>query len=88
MSQIPFLPVPRSPRHDGWSPERQWAFVQALADTGSVSRAARIVGKSVGSAQRLRRHKLAGEFRAAARAATPTRKTAQKRQLRQLIQIG
>jgi hypothetical protein len=87
MTQIPFLPVPRSPRHDGWSPERQWAFDQALADTGSVFQAARIVGKSVRSAQRLRRHPLAGDFRAA-RAATPTRKTVQKRQLRQLIQIG
>ena len=69
MSQIPFLPVPRSPRHDGWSPERQWAFVQALADTGSVSQAARIVGKSVGSANALRRHPLAAGFRAACDAA-------------------
>ncbi len=69
MSQIPFLPVPRSPRHDGWSPERQWAFVQALADTGSVSQAARIVGKSVGSANALRRHPLAAGFRAACEAA-------------------
>jgi hypothetical protein len=87
MTQIPFLPVPRFPRHDGWSPERQWAFVQAQANTGSVSQAARIVGKSVRSANALRRHPLAGEFRAA-RAATPTRKTVEKRQLRQLIQIG
>jgi hypothetical protein len=69
MSQIPFLPVPRSPRHDGWSPERQWAFVQALADTGSVTQAAGIVGKSVGSANALRRHPLAAGFRAACDAA-------------------
>lgn len=69
MSQIPFLPVPRSPRHDGWSPERQWAFVQALADTGSVTQAAKIVGKSVGSANALRRHPLAAGFRAACDAA-------------------
>lgn len=35
-----FTPVPRKPRHDGWTPERQKAFIEALADTGSVSRAA------------------------------------------------
>ena len=36
----PFTPVPRKPRHDGWTPERQRAFIEALADTGSVTRAA------------------------------------------------
>ena len=32
-----FDPVPRKYRHDGWTPERQKAFIAALADTGSVS---------------------------------------------------
>jgi hypothetical protein len=81
-------PVPLSPRHDGWTPEKQWRFVEALAATASITQAARMVGMSVRSAQRLRRHPLSGEFRAAALAVTPTRKTVQKRQLRQLIQIG
>jgi hypothetical protein len=32
-----FLPVPREKiRHDGWTPERQTRFIEALADTGSV----------------------------------------------------
>jgi hypothetical protein len=34
-----FAPVPRKFRHDGWTPERQKAFVEALADCGSVRRA-------------------------------------------------
>lgn len=39
-----FDPVPRMrARHDGWTPERQKAFIEALADTGSVSRAAAMV---------------------------------------------
>ena len=38
-----FEPVPRKFRHDGWTPERQRAFIAALADTGSVSRAAAMV---------------------------------------------
>ncbi|WP_447932167.1 hypothetical protein [Sphingopyxis fribergensis] len=35
-----FTPVPRKYRHDGWAPERQKAFVAALADAVSASRAA------------------------------------------------
>ena|SRR3712207_6271443 len=35
-----FEPVPRRYRHDGWTPERQKAFIEALADTGCVTRAA------------------------------------------------
>ena len=34
-----FEPVPRKFRHDGWTPERQKAFIEALADGGSVGRA-------------------------------------------------
>jgi hypothetical protein len=40
-----FTPVPRiSPRHTGWTPERQIGFVEALADLGSVRAAANAVG--------------------------------------------
>jgi hypothetical protein len=34
-----FQPVPVRPRHDGWTAERQIAFVEKLADSGSVSAA-------------------------------------------------
>ncbi|MBB4838061.1 hypothetical protein HNP52_001112 [Sphingomonas kyeonggiensis] len=50
-----WVPVRRKHRHDGWSPERQRDFIEALADRGSVTEAARQVGMSVGSAYKLRR---------------------------------
>lgn len=37
-----FTPVPRQyQRHDGWTPERQRSFIEALADLGSVEAASR-----------------------------------------------
>jgi len=51
---IPFDPVPRlRKRRDGWTEERQRAFIAALAECGSVSLAARAVGMSRKSAYRL-----------------------------------
>lgn len=41
-------------RHDGWTMERQLAFIEVLARTGSVSRASAAVGMSVSSAYRAR----------------------------------
>lgn len=41
-------------RHDGWTPQRQAAFLEALASTHSVSAAARQVGMSRQSAYQLR----------------------------------
>jgi hypothetical protein len=65
-----FEPVPRrSPRHDGWTPERQRAFVAALADTGCVSIAARMVNMSPEGAYLLRRQPGAEGFRRAWEAA-------------------
>jgi len=65
-SLAPFTPVPRkTKRADGWRPELQRAFIEALANTGSVASACRVVGRSEGSAYALRRHPEAGEFRAA-----------------------
>lgn len=61
-----FTPVPRAKdRSDGWKPEIQRAFIEALADTGSVASACRMVGRSERSAYALRRHPQAAEFAAA-----------------------
>lgn len=64
-----FEPVPRKPRHDGWTPERQRAFIAALADTGSVSRACAQVNMTTVGAYYLRRQAGADGFRAAWEAA-------------------
>jgi len=64
-----FEPVPRKYRHDGWTPERQRAFIRALADTGSVSRAARAVNMSPEGAYYLRRQPGSEGFRRAWEAA-------------------
>ena len=64
-----FSPVPRRYRHDGWTPERQKAFIEALADTGSVSRAAAMANMTPESAYYLRRQKGAESFRRAWEAA-------------------
>ena len=65
-----FAPVPRlRDRHDGWTPERQRAFIAALADCGSVRSAASMVNMSSESAYALRRHPQAAGFRAAWHAA-------------------
>lgn len=64
-----FTPVPRRYRADGWTPERQHAFIAALADSGSVKRAAAQVGMSADSAYQLRRQKGADGFNDAWRAA-------------------
>ena len=52
-----FDSVPVKYRHDGWTPARQKAFIGALADTGSVSRAARYVNMSPEGAYYLRRQR-------------------------------
>lgn len=64
-----FPPVPVKPRHDGWTPERQRAFIGALADTGSVKRAAMHVNMSPEGAYYLRRRPGAEGFRRAWEAA-------------------
>ncbi len=65
MSQKPFLPITVHHRHDGWTPDKQWSFVEALARTASVVQAVKAVGMSTRSAYRLRNHPEATEFRAA-----------------------
>lgn len=60
-----FTPVPRKYRYDGWTDERQRAFIDALADTGSVKAACRRINMSQVSAYYLRRQPGAEGFRAA-----------------------
>ena len=64
-----FTPVPRKFRHDGWTPDRQKAFIEALADTGCVSRAAAMVNMAQRNCYYLRRQPGAEEFRRAWEAA-------------------
>lgn len=61
-----FAPVPREKdRSNGWRPEVQRAFIEALAETGSVKAACRRVGRADHGAYLLRRHPQAEEFRRA-----------------------
>ena len=60
-----WVPVLRKPRTDGWSPQRQRAFIGYLADCGSVRRAAEQVNMSPSSAYTLRRSAGGAAFAAA-----------------------
>lgn len=60
-----FVPVPGCQRHDGWTPEAQIAFIEALAQSGCVAEACRAVGKSRQAAYRLRTDPRAASFRMA-----------------------
>lgn len=61
----PFTPVPVRERHNGWTPHRQIAFIQALAETACVTEACRHVGMSTRSAYALKHLPDAGSFRQA-----------------------
>jgi hypothetical protein len=60
-----FLPVPLRARNDGWTPQRQTGFIEALAQSGCVDEACKRVGMSRSSAYALRSRKSAESFRAA-----------------------
>lgn len=62
---LDFEPVPRKYRYDGWTAERQRAFIAALAETGSVKAAAKRINMSYEGAYHLRRQPGADGFRAA-----------------------
>jgi hypothetical protein len=68
-AQYDWVPVKRKRRVDGWSNEKQRAFIEALADCGSVASAAREVNMSVHSCYRLRRSPGAEAFAVAWEAA-------------------
>ncbi|WP_375427032.1 hypothetical protein [uncultured Sphingomonas sp.] len=58
-----FTPVPRlCKRHDGWTPDRQRAFIEALAETGSAATACRMVNMSLATAYALRHHAQGSSF--------------------------
>lgn len=60
---LDFTPVPRKcERHDGWTPERQRGFIEALAAYGSVTAAAQAVGMSTEGAYHLRAQDAVGDF--------------------------
>jgi hypothetical protein len=52
--EFEWRPVPRRTRKDGWTPEAQQRFIEALARTGVVDQACEEVGLSVRSAYNLR----------------------------------
>lgn len=62
---LDFTPVPRKYRVDGWTVERQRAFIAALAATGSVKAAAHRINMSPEGAYYLRRSPGAESFAAA-----------------------
>lgn len=62
---IDFTPAPHAGRHDGWTPDRQRGFVEALARISVVAAAAKAVGKSAKSAYALRKRPGAEGFAAA-----------------------
>ena len=68
-----FDPVPRErDRADGWTAEKQIAFIEALSETGNVSGAARSVGMGTTSADNLRDEPGAASFAGAWDAAQRT----------------
>lgn len=68
-TDLDFEPVPVRPRSDGWTPDKQVGFVQALCATGCFETAARHVGMTARSARDLRTRRDAASFRAACDAA-------------------
>ncbi|HMO76801.1 MAG TPA: hypothetical protein PKD48_15800 [Sphingopyxis sp.] len=60
-----FVPASPRERHDGWTPEKQVAFIEALGECGCVTEACERVGLSPSTAYRLRRRVDAYSFRAA-----------------------
>lgn len=58
-------PVRLRARRDGWTPERQIAFLEALAECACVTEAAKAVGLSTTAAYHLRRRPEAQAFRLA-----------------------
>lgn len=63
--RIAFTPVSLRGRHDGWLPDKQHAFIDALAETACVDEACAHVGMSRNSAYALRRRHDAQAFRLA-----------------------
>ncbi len=67
--QTAFDAAGRTLRHDGWTPDRQRAFLSAIADGETVERACRLVGLSAASAYALRQRAAGAGFALGWRAA-------------------
>jgi hypothetical protein len=78
-SLLAFTPVPVRGRRDGWTPERQRAFIAAIAGGMASNHAARAVGMSKQTAHALRRRPGAGGFAAAWDEAVARRKAARRK---------
>jgi hypothetical protein len=59
---LDFTPVATAARSDGWTPDRQRRFIAALAEHGGVAAAARSVGMTPQTANRLRKRPDAESF--------------------------
>jgi hypothetical protein len=57
-----FTPIQLAHRSDGWTPDRQRAFIEELADCGVIAEAAARVGMTEQTARRLRRRPDAAAF--------------------------
>ena len=68
-STFPFTAAPVRARHDGWTAERQYDFIRALAECGIVEEACRRVGMSRTAADNLRKRPCGAPFRRAWQAA-------------------
>jgi hypothetical protein len=86
--RIRFTPARLKARHDGWTPERQVRFIEALAQTRSVTRACRAVGMTSASAYKLRGHAEAAEFALAWRRALADRPVERNGSRRTLARRG
>jgi len=62
---LAFTPVPVKTRHNGWTPDRQLAFIEALAECGCIAEACQRVGMGRSSAYALRARADAAAFRLA-----------------------
>ncbi len=62
---IKFTPLALPHRHDGWTAERQIAFIEALAESSCVEEACRRVGMSDSAAYALRLRPAGAAFRRA-----------------------
>jgi hypothetical protein len=72
LADYDWVPVRRKPRADGWSPEKQFNFIEAIADGASTYEAAARVGMSPSGAYKLRRQRGAEAFDRAWDAASTT----------------
>ena len=70
LSTTPTDALGRAPRHDGWTPDRQRAFLSAIADGLTVERACRLVQLTVSSAYAFRQRAAGAPFALGWRAAT------------------